>query len=81
MLGDALSQAADTVVLAAGHHDEPAGLRTRQCVGNAQFVFAAMPAGQHEREVEAFAFGLRRGREAGRFERAEIGAKTLDEVQ
>ncbi|WP_442579715.1 hypothetical protein ACSBOB_30220 [Mesorhizobium sp. ASY16-5R] len=80
-VGHAFTQGRDTIVLAARNHDLSIRPGSDERLGDAQFVLATMPARQHERRIEVFAFGLRRYCKTGSFKRAEIRAKALDEMQ
>ena len=74
-LVDALAQAGDAVILAAGNDDQPAGRHALEGLGDAQLVLAAMAAGKHQRHVEAVAFGLRRDVGAGACSARKYGRK------
>ena len=80
-IGHALAQAGDAVLLAAGDDDQAVRAGPFQRLGDPQFILTAVPAGEHERRVEAIAFGKRRCQEAGPFKRTEMRAKALDEMQ
>ncbi len=51
-LVDALAQAGDAVVLAAGDDDQTARCDAFDRLGNAHLVLAAMAAGKHQRCIE-----------------------------
>ena len=56
----ALAQAVDAVVLAACDDDQPARRHAPDRLGDAQLILAAMPAGQHQGDVEGRTFRPRR---------------------
>ena len=78
---DALAQAGDPIVLAAGNDHQTARCHALERLGEAQFVQAAMPTGKHKCHIKVAAFGLRGDDEPRRLQRAAMWPEALYEVK